>query len=100
MIEKTYMSTATIPGINREVVKGSIYHYIENILHLRIASAKKITRADMSNDLDHKILHLKDIEPVLEIEQTSYLDNGKPFEYSFSIHRYDDFAFTTYSIRQ
>lgn len=94
------MSTATIPGINREVMKGSIYHYIENILHLRIASAKKITRADMSNDLDHKILHLKDIEPVLEIEQTSYLDNGKPFEYSFSIHRYDDFAFTTYSIRQ
>lgn len=38
-------------------------------------------------------------EPVLEIEQIAYLNNGKLFEYSFSRHRYDDFEFTTYSVR-
>ena len=99
VIEKTYMAVSAIPGINSEVLKGSIYEYIEKILKLRIASARKITRADISNQQDHQILHLKENEPVLEIEQIAYLDNGKPFEYSFSRHRYDDFEFTTYSVR-
>lgn len=69
-------------------------------MNLKIASANKTTKADVSNELDHTYLRLKDIEPVLEIDQIAYLDNGIPFEYSISRHRYDLFAFNIFSVRR
>lgn len=99
VLEQTYMNPALIPGINEDILHSSIYNYIEKDLKLRIGSAKKITRACISNETDHKYLLLEKEEPVLEIEQIAYLDNGIPFEYSFSRHRYDKFEFTTYSLR-
>lgn len=98
--ERTYMPTNLITGLSEDILKKSIYDYIENTLGYRIASAQKTTRADISSEEDHTYLNLKDIEPVLEIEQIAYLDNGVPFEYSISRHRYDAFEFTTYSVRR
>ncbi len=100
VIEHTYMPVNLIPGINEEVLNHSIYAYIEHDLNMRIASARQTTRADVSNALEHEVLGLKDIEPVLEVEQIAYLDNGVPFEYSFSRHRYDKFKFTSFSLRR
>lgn len=99
VIEHTYMSPAVIPGITEEILNKSIYAYIEETLGLRIGAAQKTTSADVSNDLDHRELGLDDIEPVLVVEQIAYLDNGVPFEYSISRHRYDLFKFTVYSLR-
>lgn len=100
VLERTYMPTSLIPGITLEVLSNSVYDYIENTLSLKIASANKTTKADVSNELDHRYLNLKDIEPVLEIDQIAYLDNGIPFEYSISRHRYDLFAFNIFSVRR
>lgn len=100
VLERTYMPTSLIPGITLDVLSHSVYDYIENTLNLRIASANKTTKADVSNEVDHKYLNLKDIEPVLEIEQIAYLDNGIPYEYSIARHRYDLFAFNIFSVRR
>lgn len=100
ILERTYMNTNLISGVNLDILNHSIYDYIENHLHYKIASAQKTSRADISTDFDHKYLLLKDNEPVLEVEQIAYLDNGIPFEYSISRHRYDYFEFTTYSVRR
>lgn len=100
VLERTYMSTALIPGINLNILNGSIYEYIESKLGYRIASAQKTTRACISDEIDQRELKLKEFEPVLEIEQVAYLDNGVPFEYSFSRHRYDLFEFTSFSVRR
>lgn len=100
IIEQTYMSPTVIPGITREILSQSIYSYIEETLGLRIGAAQKITSADISNEVDHEELQLRDIEPVLVVEQIAYLDNGTPFEYSISRHRYDLFKFSVYSIRR
>lgn len=99
VLEKTYMNPAIIPGITPDILNKSIYNYIEKDLGLRIGAAKKNLRACPSTEDDQKYLELKDREPVLEVEQIAYLDNGVPFEYSFSRHRYDKFEFTTYSLR-
>ncbi|GAB7391729.1 hypothetical protein LGFR6_23520 [Lactococcus garvieae] len=37
---------------------------------------------------------------ISEVEQVAYLDNGQPFEYSISRHRYDLFEFSSFSFRQ
>lgn len=100
ILERTYMSVTLIPGITLDVLNHSIYNYIEQELCYKIASAQKTSRADISTSFDHQYLLLKDVEPVLEVEQIAYLDNGQPFEYSITRHRYDYFEFTTYSVRR
>lgn len=97
--EKTFMPTSIIDGLNMDILEGSIYKYIEEILKLPISSAKKILRADKSSELDYSYLDLSKDEPVLEVEQIAYLKNGKAFEYSISRHRYDKFEFTSFSVK-
>lgn len=99
VLERTYMSTSLIPGLDMNVLNHSVYDYIEQTLNYKIAGFLRITRADCSNETDRKYLKLKETEPVLEVEQVAYLDNGTPFEYSFSRHRYDRFEFFSRSVR-
>jgi GntR family transcriptional regulator len=99
IIEKTYMPAAVIPGLTKDILNGSIYAYIENELKLTITSSSKKIKADKPNKLDQEYLNLKPDEPVLEIEQIAYLQNGIIFEYSFSRHRYDKFEFVSFGLR-
>lgn len=100
VLEQTYMSTSLIPGITLDILNRSIYDYIENTLNLKIVSASKLLRADISNEKDQKYLNLSANEPIFEVEQVAYLDNGQPFEYSISRHRYDLFEFSSFSFKQ
>lgn len=100
VVEYTYMPTDFITGITEEVVKGSIYSYIEQTLKLKIKSAHRISRADMPTIQEREWLAIGEEElPVLEVEQTGYLDDGRIFEYSKSRHRADCFELHTVSVR-
>lgn len=100
VIEQTYISPNVIPGITKSVLQGSIYDYIETTLGSRIGASQRTTFADVSTEQDQQELGLQPVEPVLVVEQVAFLDNGTPFEYSFSRHRYDLFRFSVYSIRR
>ena len=97
--EYTYMPTDFITGITEDVVKSSIYSYLENDLGLKIQSAHRIARADMPTEQEKKWLDIGDqVLPVLEVEQVAYLDDGRIFEYSISRHRADRFELKSVSI--
>ncbi|MFS0783153.1 GntR family transcriptional regulator [Bacillus sp. 1P06AnD] len=98
VIEKTYMSSLLIPGITREVLDHSIYNHIQQTLDLKIGGAHRKIRASKPNELDQEYLGCKPDDPILEVEQIGFLNNGVPFEYSFSRHRYDKFVFTTVTV--
>ncbi|WP_340373485.1 GntR family transcriptional regulator [Peribacillus sp. FSL E2-0218] len=100
VIEKTYMPVSTIQGITERVLQASIYNYIHETLELKIGGAHRKIRADKPNELDQIHLGCLPDDPILEVEQVGYLNNGLPFEYSFSRHRYDKFVFTTVTIRK
>jgi GntR family transcriptional regulator len=100
VMEKTYMPTTLIPGINDEVLSGSIYSYINNCLGLTIAGSHRRIRASKSDELDQEHLECKSDDPILEVEHVGYLNNGVPFEYSFSRHRYDKFEVTSINLRR
>jgi GntR family transcriptional regulator len=87
-LEYTTMPVNLIPGLTIDVLKGSIYAYIVEKLGLSIGQANRIVRADKSDIFDQKYLHLKEDEPVLELEQVAYLSCGKPFEYSYTRDHY------------
>jgi GntR family transcriptional regulator len=88
-LEYTIMPTKIIPGITTKVLKKSIYGYIEKILKLKIGKANRTFRADKSDAYDQLYLKCDISDPVLEIEQICFLDNGIPFEYSQTRNRYD-----------
>lgn len=99
VVEYTYMPTDFITGITEDVVKGSIYAYLENDLKLKIKSAHRTARADMPTEDERKWLAIGDAEiPVLEVEQVAYLDDGRIFEYSKSRHRADCFELRSVSV--
>lgn len=99
VVEYTYMPTDFIPGITEDVVKGSIYGYIEQTLKLKIKSAHRTVRADMPTSQEREWLEIgQDDMPILEVEQTGYLDDGRIFEYSKARHRADCFELHTVSI--
>lgn len=100
VVEYTYMPTDYITGITEEVVENSIYEYIEHRLKLKIKSAHRIVRADMPTEKEREWLEIgEETLPILEVEQTAYLDDGRIFEYSKSRHRSDCFVLHSVSLR-
>lgn len=89
LLEHTIMPIHVIPGITEEVLTGSIYGYIETKLKLGIGAATRMIGADKPNDEDQKYLNCQKDDPVLEIDQVVFLDNGIAYEYSQSRRRYD-----------
>ena len=88
-IEYTVMPVLLIPGISEEILKSSIYQYIQEGLHLKFGQSHRRIKADKPDQYDIEYLHCQPDDPVLEIEQTVYLENDQPFEYSQTRHRYD-----------
>ncbi|WEV51546.1 GntR family transcriptional regulator [Lactobacillus sp. ESL0731] len=88
-LEYTVMPQKIIPGITIAVLKGSIYSYIENSLHLKIGKANRTFRADKPDAYDKLYLECGPDDPVFEVEQICFLNNGTPFEFSQTRNRYD-----------
>ncbi|MCH3968129.1 MAG: GntR family transcriptional regulator [Atopobiaceae bacterium] len=85
-IEYTYMPIDVIPDLRRKNVETSIYTYIEKDLGLKISSAHRIVRASLPTPQEQERLEVGPIEPLLEVEQVGFLDDGVPFEWSISKH--------------
>jgi GntR family transcriptional regulator len=83
------MPIHVIPGITEEVLAGSIYDYIETRLKLGIGAANRMIGADKPNKDDEEYLRCQIDDPVLEVDQVVFLDNGVAFEYSQTRRRYD-----------
>ncbi|MDN6899939.1 GntR family transcriptional regulator [Oenococcus sicerae] len=88
-LEYSKMPVKVIPGISDEVLKKSVYHYIQSDLGFRIGSAFRKIGAVKPDNYDKMFLNCVDGDPVLEVSQTVYLDNGIAFEFSRTRHRYD-----------
>ncbi|MGX7417371.1 GntR family transcriptional regulator [Carnobacterium gallinarum] len=92
VMEKMYMPIDLIPGLKKGNVEGSIYGYIEEDLGLKIQSAHRKVTVRKANADEIKYLELKEGDPVAVAEQIGYFDTGAAFEYSISVHRYNEFS--------
>lgn len=81
--EHTIMPTS-ITTLTKKVIEGSIYGHLQKE-GLSIEGSHRIVHADAANDIDLKTGIAKKLgEPILVINQLSYLDDGQPFEISES----------------
>lgn len=99
ILEHTIMNANLIPGVNEEVLLNSVYKYIQEDLNLKFGGAHRIIGADKASEYDIKHLNCREEDPVLEIEQIVYLEDGTPFEYSKSRNKYDIRTYNITDIR-
>ncbi|GFH43411.1 GntR family transcriptional regulator [Lactococcus hodotermopsidis] len=93
VMETTYMPVAIVPSLSLGDVESSIYDYLEHELKLAISTARRIITVRKATTLESERLSLEPHDPVAVVEQVGFLNNGSAFEYSFSVHRYDEYAF-------
>ncbi len=92
-LETTYIPEKLVPGLNEEILRNSIYHYIEKTQQYSIGHATQIIESSKANDLEITHLHLKKGDPVLLIERQTFLENGTPLEVVNSTYRSDKYKF-------
>lgn len=97
-VEYTFMPLDVIPGLVESHLHASIYAYIERDLRLRIDSAHRTVRAVAPTPDETEWLRLEQGQPLLEIRQIGYLDDGTPFEFSTTRHT-ADYEFRVISTR-
>lgn len=97
-IEYTHMPIDVIPDLKARTLEASIYSYIEDELGLKIASAHRTIRACLPSELEQRELKAKKNDPLLEVEQVAFLDDGRAFEHSISRHT-KGYEFYTVSTR-
>ena len=88
-VEYTYMPINLVPGLLEEHLHGSIYRYLEEDLGFKISSAHRVLRAVMPSDEECAWLRIGPDQPLFEVHQVAYLDDGTPFEYSTTHHAGD-----------
>ncbi|MFW5913871.1 MAG: GntR family transcriptional regulator [Bacillota bacterium] len=83
MIDESYFPKDIVP-LSEDVVKESVYDYIQTTLKLNIAQAKQKIFATFASETYQKYLEIGPYTPVIHLELTGYLDDGRVFEYTNS----------------
>lgn len=100
LVEINYMPIGLIPNLKVDHLKGSIYEYIENKLKLKIQSCHLSISSNLCSPLEQQYLGLKDGEPYIQEEQTSFLNTGAIFSYTLSRYHYKNYEFQTILLQQ
>lgn len=88
-LEHTYMACDLVPGLDDSILLASVYDYLWNTLHLKFAGSYRHITAEKPDQYDKDHLACRDDDPILQVEQVVYLENGRPIEYSRTRNRYD-----------
>ncbi|WP_027953874.1 GntR family transcriptional regulator [Halobacillus kuroshimensis] len=92
-VETSFLPVSLLPDLTEEIVHGSMYEYLENVLDLRISHARQEIEARAADEKESEDLQIEAHSPVLHIERCSYLDNRVPFEVVKSTYRADRYKF-------
>lgn len=97
VVDVDYLFHPIAPKVPTEVLKDSLYAFLENEKHLPIHSAcKDITVEEAPSDVSD-LIHS---DLVVVVRSTVYLEDDTPFQYTISYHHPDKFRFTDISMRR
>ncbi|EOC0061787.1 GntR family transcriptional regulator [Cronobacter turicensis] len=88
-LEFTLMPVHLVPGLNKSHLESSVFGYVQESLGLKLMGSWRVVRALKPGEEDQRYLQCDITDPVLEVEQVVYLDDGTPLEYARCHYRYD-----------
>jgi GntR family trehalose operon transcriptional repressor len=100
ILDIDYLLRSKVPLLSYEVVEDSLYAYLENVLHLQIAYAKKIITVCKAKKEDQFYLQLPQDSYVVNVQSFTHLKDGLLFQYTESHHIIDRFQFVDYQARR
>lgn len=83
MIDESYFPSDIVP-LSESIVKKSIYAYIQEDLKLTMVKARQKLRATFTSEQYQKYLEIGPAFPVIHLELTGFLKDGRIFEYTNS----------------
>ncbi|WP_173915493.1 GntR family transcriptional regulator [Halobacillus sp. Marseille-Q1614] len=92
-IENSFLPESLLPGLDEQIVQGSIYEYVEETLKQPIGKASQIIEATIADKSQSVLLEMTPDSAILHIERNSYLADGTPFEVVKSSYRADRYKF-------
>lgn len=97
----SYLPCELCPQLeNQDLVKGSLYAYLEGVLNLRIEYGERIIKAGAATEYEAELLQITVGYPVVITEGPSFLADGRPVEYTRIIYRGDRYEFTFNAVRR
>ena len=97
--EVSYFDRRIVPFLNREIAEGSIYHYLEDELGLKISHSRREISFRYANEEEKRLMDLGDYEMVVVVESTAYLANGQVFQAGSISYRPDKVTFLSIANR-
>lgn len=99
VLEHSFMPVSLVPGLTLEILHHSVYDYLLQTLGHHFAGAYRTISAAKSDFFDQEYLRCKRDDPVLEVEQVIYLEDGRPIDYSTSHNRYDTRGYSILDVK-
>lgn len=93
--EFSYFDRRIVPFINRDIAEQSIYHYLESELGLKISHSKREIVFRYANKEEKDTMDLGEYNMVVSVTSTTYLADGRPFQYGSISYRPDKITFAS-----
>ena len=96
LIETGYIPIKIVPELSPEILKGSLFNYLEDQQSKTVTKAFLTLTVSPSTEIDQKKLNLKVNEPVGIMDGVFFLDDGTPFEVSSMRVHYQYMRYNTF----
>ncbi|WP_109078352.1 UTRA domain-containing protein [Aggregatibacter kilianii] len=93
--EVSYFDRRIVSFINREIAEQSIYQYLENELGLKISHSQREIVFRYANEEEKSTMDLGEYNMVVNVTSTTYLADGRPFQYGSISYRPDKITFAS-----
>lgn len=99
IIDEDYLIEAIVPGLTLDIVKTSLYAYVENVLGLDISYSNKSITFEVFGELEYEMFG--DVTPpyTATVRGIVHLKDTTQFQYNISRHLATEFKFKDFSRR-
>lgn len=97
--EISYFDRRIVPYLSKEVAEKSIYQYLEEELGLQISHSRREISFRFATEEEKSLLDLSGYDMVVSVTSTTYLADGRPFQYGTITYRPDKVTFVSMAKR-
>ncbi|NQN70411.1 UTRA domain-containing protein [Streptococcus suis] len=97
--EISYFDRRIVPYLSKEIAEKSIYQYLESDLGLGISHSRREISFRFATEEEKSLLDLADYDMVVSVTSTTYLADGRPFQYGTITYRPDKVTFVSMAKR-
>jgi GntR family transcriptional regulator len=90
LISTSYLPETLCPGlVEEDLSRGSLFKLLRDRYGLVLGRGERTLEAVAADQWEARMLDLALASPLLRLDSTGYLADGRPFEYSQTLHRGD-----------